>query len=309
MAFPEGDPPARAHQPADLNRHTRRLVTPPSRVVRTRLLAAARARCRTSPVACYGVLAFTLSWSYWWTLIARGQRVVPGGDVTHLPGLAGPFLAAVACVGIRDGWPGLRLFLRRCVAVPVPRLRAVALALSPLAAGAMVFVGVALLAPRGLPAWADVVRYPGAPPGWSPGLTVALALLLNGLGEEGGWRGYLLPELAARGSRLRAAVLVAGLWMLWHAPLFVLNDSMAALVGPALIGWAISLLAGSVLLAWLYVSTGSVLVVACWHTSFNFMVATPPGQGVVAAVLSTVVMVLAGVIAWRWSRQRPAPAR
>lgn len=282
-------------------------MTPAARGVRPRLWAAARACCRAHPVASYGVLAFTLSWSYWGLLIVRGQRVVPGGDVTHLPGLAGPLLAAAACIALQDGWPGLRRFLVRCVTVPVPRLRAVALALSPLAAGAMVFLGAALLSLRSLPVWSDFTRYPGALPGWSPGLTLVLAWLLNGLGEEGGWRGYLLPRLAVRGSRLRAAVLVAGVWMLWHAPLFVLNDSMAALLGPALLGWAISLLAGSVLLAWLQVRTGSVLVVACWHTSFNVMVATPPGQGVVAAVLSSVVMGLAAVIAWRWSRPGAAP--
>ena len=63
----------------------------------------------------------------------------------------------------------------------------------------------------------------------SPGLvlpalfaaTLVFSPLLNGLfgfGEELGWRGYLLPKLMVLG-KLRAYLLVGGVWGLWHLPL------------------------------------------------------------------------------------------
>jgi len=262
-------------------------------------LSIIRAFFTRHPVAAYCALAFSLSWSYWLALIHLGYRVEPGSSATHLPGLAGPFLAAVIGTGITGGSLSVQQFLRRCFVLRQPRIQSLALALSPLAAGALVFFGMGLLG-RNLPSVTEFNTYPGALPGWSLPGTVLLALLLNGLGEEGGWRGYLLPLLARRGTRLLASVSVAGIWMLWHAPLFVLNSSMSALLGPTIVGWTISLLAGSLLLAWLYFRTESILVVACWHTSFNFMVATEPGQGAVAASLSTAVMALAAIIAIQW---------
>jgi membrane protease YdiL (CAAX protease family) len=147
---------------------------------------------------------------------------------------------------------------------------------------------------------ADFKTYPGALEEWSFPLVVIVALLLNGLGEEAGWRGFALARYAQRQKPLQASLCVAAIWMLWHAPLFVLNASMVALLGPALLGWALGLAAGAVVLAWLYLKTDSILVPALWHTGFNFMVATVPGRGLVAAILSTVVMVLALVIARRW---------
>src|SRR5205085_4537504 len=36
---------------------------------------------------------------------------------------------------------------------------------------------------------------------------------------ELGWRGWLLPALAGRMTRLRATVVVAAIWGVWHAPM------------------------------------------------------------------------------------------
>jgi len=253
----------------------------------------------------YCVLAFAFSWGYWLALLARGERVGPGSSATHLPGLCGPFLAALVVTALAEGRLGIRRLLRSCVRLPVPRWRSALLALSPLLLGALIF-GVLAAFDRPLPALQDFNSYPGISQASSLAVAAVVALLLNGLGEEGGWRGFALPRLAQGRSRLRAALMVAAIWLPWHAPLFVLNTSMAALLGPALIGWALGLTAGSLVLAWLYFQGRSVLVVAVWHTGFNFLVATAPGRGLVAAVGSTVVMVLAVAVAAAW-RRAPGP--
>lgn len=262
-----------------------------------------RAAAVRHPVAAYCVGAFVFSWSYWGWLLARGERVGPGSATSHLPGLLGPFLAAAAVTALTQGRAGLRRFLLGCVSLRGVGWRSGLLALSPLLAGALVLAVLAAL--RGhAPAWQDFASYPGVPPSWPLGAMLLFALVLNGIGEEAGWRGFALPQLMQRHAPLPAALRVAAMWLPWHAPLFVLNTSMAQLLGPALLGWALGLVAGAVVLAWVYLVSRSILVVAVWHTLFNLMVATAPGRGAVAAVLSTAVMLMAVVVALRWSRQR-----
>ena len=59
----------------------------------------------------------------------------------------------------------------------------------------------------------------------SLGIAATVAPIINAvfaMGEEFGWRGYLLPRLEPLG-RLRGAVLVGIVWGLWHAPLILLD--------------------------------------------------------------------------------------
>jgi membrane protease YdiL (CAAX protease family) len=56
-------------------------------------------------------------------------------------------------------------------------------------------------------------------------ITVVLATLTLSLGEELGWRGYLLPRLLGVG-RTRALVLVGLIWAAWHVPLIFLTPPL-----------------------------------------------------------------------------------
>ncbi len=239
----------------------------------------------------FTVLAYAWSWSCWLPLIATGSTVTAGvGWPTHLPGLAGPAVAAVLTTYLFDGGPGLVALGRRVVRWRLP-LR-VWLVVPGTAA---VAVACAVLAPGASPSTAAWARYTGAPAG---GLVevVVLVLVVNGLGEETGWRGFLadalLPRLGLRGTSLAVAVV----WGLWHLPLFFCVDTFEDL-GVLTAGWAVGLLAGSVVLTALYAGgRGSVLLVAMWHTVYNLGSATDAARGLPAAVTSTLVMVAAVVL-------------
>ena len=102
-------------------------------------------------VLLYSALAFAFSWSYWLTLLARGERVGPGSTASHLPGLFGPFLAALVVTALADGAPGLRQFLQSCFRLPAPRWRSCLLAVSPLMVGAVIWAVLAAWGDAGQP--------------------------------------------------------------------------------------------------------------------------------------------------------------
>ncbi len=177
--------------------------------------------------------------------------------------------------------------------------------MSPLALGLAVF-GVLAALGRPLPALASFAKYPGVPEGWPLTQTVVVVMLVNGFGEEIGWRGFATERLIERHGRFQGTLLLAVLLGLWHLPVFWLNTSMAALVGPMLFGWAFGLLCGTFVLAHVYVRCShSILCVALWHTTYNMVVATEAGGGLPAAVVSAAVMLWGLVVAWRWWHAAP----
>lgn len=101
-------------------------------------------------------------------------------------------------------------------------------------------------------------------------LGLAFVVLL-GLGEEVGYRGYLLPLVRVRNPRSGAAI-VGFLFALWHLPLFLLTDFLAEVPGDRLVTIPISLVtltAAGVVYAWLRDRSGSVWPVVLMHQTFN----------------------------------------
>lgn len=263
------------------------------------------------PAVSFYVLTLTLSWGYWLTLLLQGQRVEPGSSVTHFPGLLGPMLAAMAITAVIGGRTALHELFGRMFQVGPHWPSKLMLALSPLALGAVAFAALQLLG-KPLPSAAAFAHFPGLPEHWPLAAVVAAVVVVNGFGEETGWRGFLTERLLHTQGRFRASLWVGLLWSLWHLPLFWLNTSMSMLVGPVLIGWLFALVCGAFVLAQVYLATGhSILCVALWHAGYNMMVATEIGTGVPAAIVGTAVMAWGAVVAVRWWRSpanRPGSA-
>jgi uncharacterized protein len=90
------------------------------------------------------------------------------------------------------------------------------------------------------------------------------------LGEELGWRGYLLPQLLSTG-RSPAMVLVGLVWAAWHMPLIFLTPLYHAsgnrlLVVPLFVG---TIVAASFFFGYLRLWTGSVWPASLAHTAHN----------------------------------------
>lgn len=81
--------------------------------------------------------------------------------------------------------------------------------------------------------------------------------------EEFGWRGFALPRLQERFSALMSSVLLGLLWGLWHLPLTLAY-------GDPVIPFLLKITAVSVLITWVFNSTGgSMLLVMLCHASLN----------------------------------------
>ena len=244
------------------------------------------------------VLAYALSWSWWVPLAVSGTTVDAGqGWPTHLIGLTGPAVAALVVTAVGDGAHGVRELWSRIVRWRVGWMWyavvvvTATFALLPLLTGSDVRAD-------------ELVRFSGAPA--AALVTVPYVLVINGFGEEIGWRGLLADELLRRRSRGATALIVWPIWALWHLPLFwVVATFRDSGVGGTL-GWSIGIGFGSVFLTWLYQSAArSILIVALWHTAYNFTTATEAASGVTAAAVSAAVIV-AGVVILRrpttWKR-------
>jgi membrane protease YdiL (CAAX protease family) len=155
-----------------------------------------------------------------------------------------------------------------------------------------------------LPRLADFGRYTGLP---NVGLlgVVGIAFLLNGFGEETGWRGFAVPRLVSRFGPLGAALAIAPVWALWHLPYFFALDSYQSFNLFTIIGFMIGLAYGSVVLAWLYLGTGSsILAVAIWHTLFNIATATDGATNTIASTVSALVIALGVLVSPRLRRMQ-----
>ena len=213
---------------------------------------------------------------------------------THLPGLLGPALAAVIVTGAVSGRAGLVDLGRRIVHVGVGA-RWYGFVLASLEAVALALDVHGLSGDR-LPTSAALRTYSGdAVRPWLA--LIPCVLVVNGFGEEVGWRGFLVDRLAPRLGLARTALLVAAVWAPWHLPLFWVSQSFADFGLPGTVGWLVSITAGSVVLSWAYLRSGrSIWLVALWHTAFNLVTATGAGDGLAGPVVSAAVIALAVVL-------------
>ncbi len=263
-----------------------------------------RNRIRAHPLACYLVLAYGLSWGYWIPMALDYHGLIDVPWTSHFPGLTGPMFAALITTWLVTGRAGLVELAGRMTRWRVGWWWFAVAAVGPLL---LLVAALPVAAATGstIPTLEEFGRLNGLPSAGPLGIWVLL-LLVNGVGEETGWRGYAQDHLQTRMRPLEATGFVALVWAAWHLPVFFFVDNFLDMGALEILGWIVGLsLGGAVVLAWLYNRTSqSVLMVALWHASYNWAVATEGSTGTIAAIVSTVVMVCGIVILRREVRAR-----
>jgi hypothetical protein len=146
--------------------------------------------------------------------------------------------------------------------------------------------------------------------------------LILALGEEIGWRGLFVPELAKMTSFTKTALISGVVWAAWHMPAIFLADynSGGTPNWYAAIMFAVMIMATSFPYAWLRLKSASLWPAVLLHTFHNQFVigildkltgntsATPyiTGEFGVGLVLTSIVV---AYVFWRMQRQISLPSQ
>lgn len=229
------------------------------------------------PLASFLVLAFSLSWSFLIADALGARGIIPFRLTLSGPGLIlallmsyGPTIAALVVAKATRGWDGVRGLLGALLRWRVGlRWYIVALALPP------ALFSLAARLPELL----------------GGGLVHGIAN-----GEELGWRGFALPQLMRRRRPLVASLTLGAIWFVFHVPIMFVPNSIAGGQSFATaLPFCVGVLATSVLMTWLYRSTGgSVLLPWLFHGAVNIWPGLVGGAGgeVQLAWIQTALLVL-----------------
>ncbi len=242
-------------------------------------------RIRSYPLFLYFMLAYLISWFFMVPLALAKQDFIewPLGFSAHYLAAYGPVLSAVLVSALTSGKEGLRKLLGGMIYWKVRPVWWI-IAVSPVILYFLMsalnyfltgfFYNIKLLG--------EIKFFPNYG-FW----TLLLWILTYGLGEEVGWRGFALPRLQKNRSALSATIILWIFWSIWHIPAFFYLYESSILI-PFLIGQ----FAGAIFFTWLFNSTaGSTLMVIIFHGTFNFITASKGGEGTVAAVLSSLIVI------------------
>jgi CAAX protease family protein len=280
----------------------------------------APARVPWRHVAAFVLLAYGLAWAVWapamgdaWHAIATGKT--PSSYIAPSFAVVGMFAPAIAAVIMRL-WVS-REGLRGSLGPVRHKLRWYA----PAILGPALFVTavVAIASATGIGEFRLGVN--------KPVVSVWLMLLLINtpitafltLGEEYGWRGYLLPKLLPLGE-VKASVIIALIWAPWHLPLLMVGLNYVNKDPLAVMAFMLMFTIGlSLLLTRLFVAAGgSVLAVTLAHASLNAFgdrlsdsahLSGDPFIGSVGGLVGFTLMAIVVGVAYGYRRRRPHAGR
>jgi membrane protease YdiL (CAAX protease family) len=181
------------------------------------------------PVLFYA-LAFAIAWTAWAPLLLHVRGIVelpvPYPAALFVCQTIGAFSPLISLLFIQriKRTPGLVEHVLRKIRLKgvspfwllLPAVMPVALAVATAAAYALLSESDSITILRPEPVdelgWALLLVVP---------FTFVVAMIGSPLGEEPGWRGYILDHFAREGRGYRGSALVAVLWWVWHVPLFI----------------------------------------------------------------------------------------
>ena len=211
------------------------------------------------PLFVFLALTFGITWS-----IGATSVLAPDWFNTHFGPLNtraplfylmvwAPNIAAITVVSMTIGWSGISdLFARLCRWRVRPWVWIVARGFYP---ALMVVVEILGLA------FGDPLPGPQNFRAFAAGLVYLPLIALGPLGEELGWRGFLLPRMLDRMRSLTAALIVGAIWMVWHLPAFIFMSDLPQ-SDMSLPIFIVGGLALSVFITWLFQNARHSILIA-----------------------------------------------
>lgn len=108
-----------------------------------------------------------------------------------------------------------------------------------------------------------------------------VVIILIALGEEYGWRGFLLPRLMNKFNLFYSSIILGLIWGFWHFPAYLIGTGV-----PLQMNFMVFLLwviLGTLFISWIYYYTKSVLTSILVHiganAAFNYLLILPEFTG------------------------------
>ncbi|MBN2136157.1 MAG: CPBP family intramembrane metalloprotease [Acidobacteria bacterium] len=115
----------------------------------------------------------------------------------------------------------------------------------------------------------------------NPPFAIALPVMLTwglilrmifALGEEIGWRGFLIPQLIKIFSMKKAAIISGIVWFSFHLPGLIFLDYYSGSRLKSTVFFGIMIISASVIMFWIRVKSGSLWTAAVFHASHNMAI-------------------------------------
>jgi membrane protease YdiL (CAAX protease family) len=217
------------------------------------------------------IITFCWSWSFWITglhLLNEGvsQESFDNFLILFFAGVYGPTVSAVVTTFFFDGVSGITELLKKLVHWKVPLLNYLFVVFLPIIF-VLIGIGVYKLFIGDIGNF-DKMGFLSIP------VTLWAGLYAGPLGEELGWRGFLLPDLQNRFSTLKSSLILGIIWFFWHTPLFwapfgtLVSSGNVSIV--SVLTYLAMIICLSIIMTWLVMnSKGSVLIAVLFHLSIN----------------------------------------
>ncbi|MGW5580863.1 CPBP family intramembrane glutamic endopeptidase [Micromonospora chokoriensis] len=121
---------------------------------------------------------------------------------------------------------------------------------------------------------------------------IAIAISVAAVGEELGWRGFLLPALQPLGT-VPSVMLNGLIWGVWHAPLLLLGYSFKTTNPVSILLMSVGTILIGTVLAWLRIRSGSI-----WASSFAHGTMNASASLLAAALIPATPNIAASVLGW-----------
>ncbi|MBN2005492.1 MAG: CPBP family intramembrane metalloprotease [Anaerolineae bacterium] len=228
---------------------------------------------KSHPIWAYVILAYAITWLIQLPelILMRGNYHFTGRYLVLLNVASyGPSLAAVIVTAITQGGAGVKALLKRLIQWRVSWLvYLVTFFVFPL----IFFIGYQMLGIRAadgenlLVFMTLVVAIPINAP------IAAVLLGIGPLGEELGWRGFMLPRLLERYGDFSSSVILGLVWAFWHLPVFLFAEWRGDIpFATALALYPLGTIAIATIMTKLHHwSRGSVLMAILFHGVINYV--------------------------------------
>lgn len=145
-----------------------------------------------------------------------------------------------------------------------------------------------------------------------PLVFIYIMFLMGPLGEEAGWRGFLLRKIIIVYRPFYASIVVGFIWSLWHLPLFFLDTTIQSRLANnysfvfAFCGYIFYTLMITIQISILYINTkGNILGSILFHTVANTSLGMMPlVLSKAGAITLLVIMILATIVLVIFNRRK-----